>query len=64
MQVDIHIQKKTMVFLWFFELGQHVSKTSLKYFFVLSLSFKRKNSMGKGDRRLKWIRLFILNSEF
>lgn len=45
-----------------FELRQHVSKTSLKYLFILSLVFQRKNSEREGDRRIKWIRSFISNN--
>lgn len=45
-----------------FELRQHVSKTSLKYFFILSLVFQRKNSEGEGDRSITWIRSFISNN--
>lgn len=47
-----------------FALRQHVSKTSLKSFFIVSLVFQRKDSPGEGDRRIKWIRLFISNNKF
>lgn len=45
-----------------FEHRQHVTKISLKFLFIMSLVFPRKDSVGEGDRRIKWIRLLISNN--